>query len=472
MIWTRSPLLNRRCLPTNVHGITRAAAFRARYGLTEGRVRTVDADPGMDYQARVDLAAELCPDLPAAAIHRIGQRTRTFAEVFAVVSAERLAELDAQGDYATTVAVADEVIDAQVNRVPPSRIAVLLAWAGGIMHARQAERAVKVLGEGHSDDDRDVVRFESLIRLTDPASSRLAEQVRVLTASKRRAMAEIVLDTALEIGDDPGAGLVDKVVAWQAAHRVRADLQNHAQLVGMQRQLVHGLENLDDPSAAYQVATEALAESLANEPGQQLTPEQDGLAVAVLRLTQTQQSRRADPLIDAMIGAATAAGALTGLEARIWTTIDLLSQPGQRARALELTDQITAELNSRHDLGAIGNRWRLLLAFHVGRAGYPAIAQQLLTPLLAESSPPEDGVPRERCCMRSPDHGRIPGCRSPASKQNYRRCRPMLTTTACAFIMLSQPTIPTWVTTVERSIMASRSSRYVAAYKAPTTPIP
>ena len=131
-----------------------ALTSRARYGLTEGRVRTVDADPSMDYQARVDLAAELCPDLPAAATRRIGQRTRTFAEVFAVASAERLAELDAHGDDAAIVAVVDEVIDAQVNRAPPSGLAVVLAWAGGIMHARQAERAVEVLGEGWPGDER------------------------------------------------------------------------------------------------------------------------------------------------------------------------------------------------------------------------------------------------------------------------------------------------------------------------------
>ena len=89
-----------------------ALTSRAAYGLTEGRVRTVDADPGMDYQARVDLAAELCPNLPAAAIRRVGQRTWTFAEVFAVASAERLAELDAQSDDAAIVTVVDEVIDA------------------------------------------------------------------------------------------------------------------------------------------------------------------------------------------------------------------------------------------------------------------------------------------------------------------------------------------------------------------------
>jgi hypothetical protein len=368
-----------------------ALTSRAAYGLTEGLVRTVDADPSMDYQARVGLAAELCPDLPGAATRRIGQRTQTFAEVFAVASAERLAELDPRGDDAAIVTVTDEVIDAQVNRASPSGLAVALAWAGGILHARQAERAVKVLGDGLPGDDDDVIRFESLIRLADPASPRLAEQVRVLAASKRHRLAEIVLDTALEIGGDPRAGLVDKVVAWQAAHRVRDDLKDRARLTGVQCQLVRGLEDLGDPAAAYQVAATALADYSASQPGEQQTPEQDDLSAVVLRLTPTRQLGHADPLIDATVAAVAAGGAAIGLEARIWAAIDLLAQPGQRENALELTDQITAELSQRNDLGAVGNRWRLQLAFHVGRAGYPAITQQLLVPMLEGSGSPEDG---------------------------------------------------------------------------------
>ena len=366
-----------------------ALTSRATYGLTEGRVRTMDADPGMDYQARVDLAAELCPDLPAVAIRRIGQRTRTFAEVFAVASVERLAELDAHENDTAIVTATDEVIDAQVNRPRPSELAVILAWAGGILHARQAERAVKVLGEGRPGDDDDVMRFESLIRLADPASPRLSEQVRVLTASKRHCLAQIVLDTALEISGDPRAGLVDKVVAWQAAHWVRADLQDRAPLLDVQCQLVHGLEDLDDPAAAYEVAAAALAEYPASRPAEHQTPEHDDLLAAVLRLARTRQSRHADPLIAATVAAVVAGGAAIGLEARIWAAIDLLGQPSQRERALELTDQITAELSQRNDLGAVGNRWRLQLAFHAGRADYPAI-KQLLAPMLAAHGPPED----------------------------------------------------------------------------------
>ena len=363
---------------------------RAALGLTESRVHTSGAVPAMDYQARVDLAAELCPELPAAAIRRIGQRTQTFAEVFAVAAAGRLAEVDEDENEAATVKVVDEVIDAQVNRAPPSRLAVLLAWAGGVLHAWQAERAVKILGEERPDDDSDVLRFESLIRLADPSSPRLTEQVRILTASQRQRLAKIVLDTALDIGGDPGAGLVDKVVAWQAVHRVRADLPDHAQLLGVQGQLVHCLEDLDDPAAAYQVAATALEEYVVNGPGQRQALEYDDLLAALLRLARAQQVSQGDVLVDATIDAVTAGGAAVGLEARIWAAIDLLGQPGQRRRALKLTGQIAAELGQRNDLGAVGNRWRLQLAFHAGRAGYPAISQHLLAPLLNGSGSAED----------------------------------------------------------------------------------
>ena len=367
-----------------------ALTSRAAYGLTEDRVRTVDTDPSMDYQARMDVTAELSPNLPDAAVRRIGERTGTFAEVFAVAAAERLAELDVQADDSAAVMVVDEVIDARVSRAPLSGMAVALAWAGGTLQAGQAERAGRVLEEGGwPGGDGDVIRFDSLVRLADPASPRLAEQVRVLAVSTRQRLAQIVFDTALEIDADPLAGLLEKVVSWQAAHRVRADLQDRTQLVPVQCQLIHGLEALNDPAAAYQVATATFAEYGASHPGQQ-APEYDDLSAAVLRLSQQHQPRQMSPLVEATVAVVAARGAAVGLEARIWAAIDLLGQPGQRELGLRLTDQIISELGSRTDLGSVGNRWRLLLAFHTGRAGYSDATQQLLAPILAAASPSED----------------------------------------------------------------------------------
>jgi len=60
-----------------------ALTSRARYGPTESRVHRAAADPRMGYASRADLAAELCPRLPAAAVRQLARQTQTFAEVFA-----------------------------------------------------------------------------------------------------------------------------------------------------------------------------------------------------------------------------------------------------------------------------------------------------------------------------------------------------------------------------------------------------
>ncbi len=66
------------------------------YGTIARRVHTADTNPDMGGASRAELLRELFPGLPDAAIRRIAHRTRTFAEVFAVTAAPRLAELSKQ----------------------------------------------------------------------------------------------------------------------------------------------------------------------------------------------------------------------------------------------------------------------------------------------------------------------------------------------------------------------------------------
>ena len=84
-------------------------------------------------------------------------------------------------------------------------------------------------------------------------------------------------------------------MAWQAAHRIRADLTGWSQLLGVQCQLVHGLEDLGDLAAACQVAATALAEYLAGQPGHQQIREYDDLSAALLRLARTLRLIRERP---------------------------------------------------------------------------------------------------------------------------------------------------------------------------------
>jgi hypothetical protein len=60
----------------------------------------------------------------------------------------------------------------------------------------------------------------------------------------------------------------------------------------------------------------------------------------------------------------------------------LLDTPGQREAALALAGQATAALETHTRLGAAGDRWRLVLAYHAGRAGLPDLTAQLLAPLI------------------------------------------------------------------------------------------
>jgi hypothetical protein len=195
-------------------GLASALTSRARYGLTAGRVHRAGADPRMGYKSRADLAGELCPALPPAAIQRIARRTRTFAEVFAAAGSVRLAAA--------------------------------------------------------------------------------------------------VLDEAAAIAADPRTGVADRVVAAQAAHRVRGDLDDRDRLRQAQRQLTWDLEALGDLPAALGVAAAALAQC---PPGDRYQDDREELSAAVLRLSRTVPAAHEDPLVAEMIAAAAAGGAAAGLAA-------------------------------------------------------------------------------------------------------------------------------------------------------------
>jgi Tetratricopeptide repeat len=304
----------------------------------------------MGYESRAALARELCPRLPDAAVRRIGRVTATFAEVFAVASAPRLAELAAGQDEDQARQVVDAVAALEVLGLPRE--------AGG---------------------DPDVVRTAALARVTDPGSPRLAGQVAALEVRDRQAMAAVLLEEAARIGADPGCGLVERMAAGQAAHRVRADLAGRSALPGVQRELAAALEALGEPAAALEVTAAALKDW---PPGGS-AGDRDWLEAATLRLAALVTAAARPPLAGRLIAEAAAGGAGLGLEARIWAANELLGASGQRAAALDLADQAAAALDEHAAvLGPAGVRWRLLLAFHAGRAGHPALARRLLGPLL------------------------------------------------------------------------------------------
>jgi hypothetical protein len=354
-----------------------ALVARSRMGITEGLVHVAEADPDMGLGARESLTRELCPRLPDAAVRRVARGTVTFTDVFAVSAAPRLADISAGQDGAEILAAVDSAL-AALAAGEPSREAVAIAWAGGLLHARQATRALAALGPEPAGSARDVLRWAGLERLAAPASPRLAAQVAALAAGQRRAMAAATLEEARAITIDQGCGLVDRVAAAQAAHRVRRDLTDRGLLPSVQRALAAGLEQLGEPAIALEIAVTALAEW----PSGGDNGDRDWLAAAVLRLSRLVR-RPLPPDAAWLIDEATGSGAITSLEARIWAAVSLLEDADRRDAALAMIDLAAADLNAHADiLGDEGARWRLLLAYHAGRAGHPAVTAQILAPLL------------------------------------------------------------------------------------------
>ena len=366
-------------------GSSLAQALRdpGHYGLA-GRVVRAEADPDMSAAARAALARELRPGLPVAAAERIGQRTASFAEVFTVAGQDRLTDLT-DADGLSAVPVVDAVIDAALTRPQPSAQARVLAWAAGALTAGQADQALAVLGE-HADPagDPGVVRAGGLARLRDPASGQIRAQAGLLSASVRRALAATVLQEAARLAGDPGATLIERTVARLAAHRIRTDLDPSAELTSVQCLLIRGLEQLGDPEAAYQIAATALAEL---PRGAWAALQRADLLKAWLRLARTRPPQFDDPLIDEAIGLATSSGALLGPEARVWAAVNLLRRPGTHEAALSLVDQLVTDLGAYPGQDPAAGQWRLLLAFHVGQAGYPTAAQRLLAPVIEGGTP-------------------------------------------------------------------------------------
>jgi hypothetical protein len=364
--------------------LRKAIRSRVRQGLTSGLVHDAEAKPGMDYGSRLELARQLLPDLPEAGARRIAQRTATFAEVFTVAAAPKLAEIGPDQDEDAVRAEADAAAGARLTRPAPSLEATVIAWAKGVVHAQQADRALGILETMHIAGDPDVRRSQSLARLAGPVTPRLADQVRSgLTGVQRGDLAAAFLEEALALAGDPGTGPIGTVAALQAAHRVRADLPAPVQLPRAQRLLVAALEALREHAAALEIADVALDEW---PPGAGDPDDRDALSAAKIRLTGTIQAPPG-PLAGQLIAEAIEGGAVTGLEARVWAAITLMDTSGPRDAALALAATVIADLDARPDLGEAGDRWRLLLAASTSRAGHPGLAGQLLAPLLASDDP-------------------------------------------------------------------------------------
>ena len=258
----------------------------------------------------------------------------------------------------------------------------MVAWAGGVVDERQAAAALAVAGGEPLAGDADLSRSGSLVRLADPGSSRFTGPVIALPGPVRRAMAAAVLEQAASVCADPVSGLVDRVVAGGQRTRCAATWARTSACPWFAcsvswswtwRQPTISPMQPRSPPRPWPGAPVATRMSSTGRSWR----------LATLRLTSAQPTGDQDPLTAELIVEATAGGAAIGLEARVWAAVNVLVMPGRTERALRLIAEVTAELDSRGDLGESGVSWRLLLAICAGRVGYTSAALPLLAPLLS-----------------------------------------------------------------------------------------
>jgi hypothetical protein len=348
-----------------------------------GRIAHAEANPVMDYAERAELACQLLPNLPPAGTERIARQTRTFADVFAVTGSGRLTELGLSDGAAEVVAMVDTAAAAALERTQPPAEAVVVAWAGGALHAAQARAAAQVQKVAADEGDPRLVQAGSVVQLAGPADDRLRAAADNLPHAVQRQLAAALLREATTITSDPDAGVIERVIARQAAHRVRAFLANRTGLTACQVALARGLEQLGDPAAALDVITTAQTEL----PSDADPTEKLDLAMARLRLAQlTPGEHTSDPAVQEAVDLALAGGAAIRLEARVWATVDLLRTPTRRTQGLVLARQTTDAMDRLPHGGETAAQWRLLLGFHTGRAGDHTLAQRILAPVITRGT--------------------------------------------------------------------------------------
>ena len=308
-----------------------------------------------------------------------------------MIAADRLEDLTGESGDTAVRTVVDEVIDARVQWPEPSRSAVAVAWAGGVLHSAQVDPVLEIMGAEPSDTDDEVVRLEFMVHLAGPQSPPLGQEVRILPIPMRHQMAVAVFDVAAGLIAAPGTNVVERVVACQAVHRVRGDLDQRGCLAAVQAEpSSKGLRRW----MTRQLPVKSPGRLSADLPEDDDTPGEarSRLAAAALRLAAISTLSHDDPIVVSAVSFALEGGAPVGLQARVWAAVDLLGRPSGRDVALSLTDQVTTQLGTEPVPEKLADQWRLLLAFHAGRAGYLTGMQRLLAPLLAGSAERRDAA--------------------------------------------------------------------------------
>lgn len=372
--------------------VVRSLADRGRHLSTVERVNHVDVDADMSESARRRHAHLFAPHWPVVAIDRLAAETETFADIWEVLALPRAEDVPLL-DGALACSVVDTLVGEVSRDGPPSLAARILAWAGGVMHSQQLDRALASLpatADAALARGRAIARFGSAVRFGRSADHARAEAAaQILADAQRAAAASEIVAVATELCSiRPAPDRIQLVVAIRPVLHL---VQRRAVAVDevttpLLLRLATELESLGDTTFALRIARDALG--LLERSEGVVDRLETELTAMVLRLAHSSNAdRRPADEIKQLAHLVEASGAIFELEARVWAAITLLEWDSSRTGGAALVESLAVELADRANaLGDSVTSWRLLLAYYVGRAGYGALCEALLAPLLSQET--------------------------------------------------------------------------------------
>jgi hypothetical protein len=352
----------------------------------QGRAHQLEVHAGMDELDRLRLVEELAPAWPLAARVRLAARSQTFEEVDAVLSDPGAGAVATAGSDTVAAEVVDNLASVW-GRTAASWPARIVAWAGGLVHRAQLDRALETLGQP-VDLDEHVATVGSWVRLADPGHAALIEGAAAsLDYQPGLDLARTFIDVAHHVIADPDEGRLGRTAALRPIRylytRERARVQ--AGEIALLVALAEDLAALGDTDEATAVADDGL------QAAREIGDDKAASTLQALRLQllashpETRDQARA---VADQVRAGLGDPLTTDLEALVWATIVRLDDSQTEAEATSDAEALLVRLG--RELGPEATWWRLLLGYHLGRTGHPDLAGRALEPLLDSDARPED----------------------------------------------------------------------------------
>ena len=337
-----------------------------RLGGNRNRFNVVDGQFVLNADHRRALAAECLPGWSREALDRIVQRTESFSDVYRIAGLEGAANAV---DATDPVALVDQLVTAALGEMRVDRWEIVTAWAGGVLHRTQLEAALAQIGSTEQ------LPAGKVISVNDPVQAKRAAAFADVQFStqRRHQIAETIVATGVDVTSDATSTAIDVIVASRPIQNLheRGEVGlNQDEERSLDTRLAEALEAVGDLAEACSIARQVLARHRTETQ----TGELGRLFSLLVRCGDADD-----------VGAELPQGAVTSIETRVWHTVALLRNPTTAQAGVTAAIDLDSRLR-RETYGDLASEWRLLLARDLIRSRHPAIAAQILRPILVGPS--------------------------------------------------------------------------------------